>query len=140
MNNPTVLTLFSVVFILLGGYNVFNGYKRIGEARARGTLIKWYKQINVLTGIEYILLALVFIVSSTVRSNSLPRGLNNIIVPLYLILLLAAAILAVPRLRQGITNARPMPTPSPLPPYRAGTGASHRATSASRNHRSTGHH
>ena len=106
MNNPTVLTLFSVVFILLGGYNVFNGYKRIGEARARGTLIKWYKQINVLTGIEYILLALVFIVSSTVRSNSLPRGLNNIVVPLYLILLLAAAILAGLVIRQGIMNAR----------------------------------
>src|SRR5258708_35500267 len=106
MNNPTVLTLFSVVFILLGGYNVFNGYKRIGEARARGTLIKWYKQINVLTGIEYILLALVFIVSSTVRSNSLPRGLNNIVVPLYLILLLPAAILAGLVIPHGIMNAR----------------------------------
>ncbi len=80
MNNPTILTLFSVVFILLGSYNVFTGYKRIGEARARGTLIKWYKQINVLTGIEYILLALVFIISSAVRSNSLPRGLNNVVV------------------------------------------------------------
>src|SRR6266849_9514758 len=106
MNNPTILTLFSVVFILLGSYNVFTGYKRIGEARARGTLIKWYKQINLLTGIEYILLALVFIISSVVRSNSLPRGLNNVVVPFYLVLLLAAAILAGLVIRQGIINAR----------------------------------
>lgn len=106
MNNPTILTLFSVVFILLGSYNVFSGYKRIGEARARGAPVKWYKQINLLTGIEYILLALVFILSSAVRSNSLPRGLNNIIVPFYFILLLAAAILAGLVIRQGIVNAR----------------------------------
>ncbi len=106
MSSPTVLTLFSVVFILLGSYNVFTGFKRIGEARARGTLIKWYKQINVLTGIEYVLLALVFIISTVSRSNSLPKGLNSIIVPLYLILLLAAAILAGLVIRQGILNAR----------------------------------
>ena len=56
-------------YILLGSYNVFTGYKRIGEARARRALLKWYKQISVLTGIEYILPALVFIISSAVRSN-----------------------------------------------------------------------
>jgi hypothetical protein len=106
MNNPTVLTLFSVVFILLGSYNVFTGYKRVGEARARGTPLKWYKQISVLTGIEYILLALVFIISSAVRSNSLPRGLSSIVVPFYFVLLLAAAILAGLVIRQGIMNAR----------------------------------
>ena len=106
MNSPAVLTLFSVVFILLGIYNVFSGYKRISEARARGTLIKWYKQINLLTGIEYILLALVFILSSAFRSNALPRGLSNIVVPVYLVLLLAAAILAGLVIRQGIMNAR----------------------------------
>src|SRR5262250_2135698 len=106
MSNPTLLTLFSVVFILLGSYNVFSGLKRMREARARGTLIKWYKQINLLTGIEYILLALVFIISTAVRSNALPPGLSSIIVPLYLVLLLAAAVLAGLVIRQGIVNAR----------------------------------
>ena len=115
MNNPTILTLFSVVFILLGSYNVFTGYKRIGEARARGTLIKWYKQINLLTGIEYILLALVFILSSAVRSNVLPQGLSNIVVPFYLVLLLAAAILAGLVIRQGIMNARAIRAQSSTP-------------------------
>ncbi len=61
MNNPTFLTLFSLVFILLGSYNVFTGSKRIREAYARGVTLIWYKQINILTGVEYILLALVFI-------------------------------------------------------------------------------
>src|SRR6266853_6211506 len=106
MNNPTFLTLFSLVFILLGSYNVFTGSKRIREAYARGVTLIWYKQINILTGIEYILLALVFIVSSSVRSNTIPSALKIIVVPIYFVLLLAAAILAGLVIRQGIINAR----------------------------------
>lgn len=106
MNSPAFLTLFSLIFILLGCYNVFTGFKRLRESQARGIPIKWYKQINILTGLEYILLALVFLISTSVRSNSLPGGLKGIVVPLYFILLLAAAILAGLVIRQGILNAR----------------------------------
>ena len=106
MNNPTFLTLFSLVFILLGSYNVFTGSKRIREAYARGVTLIWYKQINILTGVEYILLALVFIVSSSVRANAIPSALKSIVVPIYFVLLLAAAILAGLVIRQGIMNAR----------------------------------
>jgi hypothetical protein len=106
MNNPTFLSLFSLVFILLGSYNVFTGSKRVREAYARGVTLTWYKQINILTGVEYILLALVFIVSSLVRSNTIPASLRVIVVPLYFVLLLAAAILAGLVIRQGIINAR----------------------------------
>ncbi len=106
MNNPTFLSLFSLVFILLGSYNVFTGSKRMREARARGVSLTWYKQINILTGVEYILLALVFIVSSSVRSRVIPPAFNGIIVPIYFVLLLAAAILAGLVIRQGIINAR----------------------------------
>jgi hypothetical protein len=106
MNNPTFLSLFSLFFILLGIYNVFSGSKRIREAYARGVTLIWYKQINILTGIEYILLALVFIVSTLVRSNTVPHALTVIVVPLYFVLLLAAAILAGLVIRQGIINAR----------------------------------
>ncbi len=106
MNNPAFLTLFSLIFILLGCYNVFTGFKRLRESQAREIPIKWYKQINILTGLEYILLALVFLISTTVRSNTLPGGLKGIVVPLYIILLLAAAILAGLVIRQGIINAR----------------------------------
>ena len=106
MNNPTFLTLFSLVFILLGSYNVFTGSKRIREAHARGVTLIWYKQINILTGVEYILLALVFIVSTLVRSKAIPPALNGIVVPFYFVLLLAAALLAGLVIRQGIINAR----------------------------------
>jgi hypothetical protein len=106
MNNPTFLALFSAVFILLGSYNIFNGLKRIREGRSRGISLKWYKQINLLTGIEYILLALVFIISTASRNGSLPQSLKGITFLLYLVLLLAAAILAGLVIRQGIINAR----------------------------------
>jgi hypothetical protein len=106
MNNPTFLSLFSLVFILLGSFNVFSGSKRIREAHARGVTLIWYKQINILTGIEYILLALVFIVSTLVRSGEIPSVLSKIVIPLYLVLLVAAAILAGLVIRQGILNAR----------------------------------
>jgi hypothetical protein len=106
MNNPTFLTLFSLVFIFLGIYNVFSGSKRIREAHARGVTLIWYKQINILTGVEYILLALVFIVSSSVRNNVIPSALKVIVVPIYFVLLIAAAILAGLVIRQGIINAR----------------------------------
>lgn len=106
MNSPTLLTLFSAVFILLGAYNVYIGLRRMREAQARSRPIKWYKQINILTGTEYILLALVFIVSSAVRSNTLPPGFSGIVVPLYFVLLIAAAVLAGLVIRQGILNAR----------------------------------
>jgi hypothetical protein len=106
MNNPTFLTLFSFVFILLGIYNVFTGSKRIREAYTRGVTLIWYKQINILTGIEYILLALVFIVSTLVRSGKIPPALSTIVVPFYFVLLISAAILAGLVIRQGILNAR----------------------------------
>jgi hypothetical protein len=106
MNNPTFLALFSLVFILLGSYNVYIGSKRIREAQARDVSLTWYKQINILTGTEYVLLALVFIVSSSVRTNAIPTPLRAIVVPIYIVLLLSAAILAGLVIRQGIINAR----------------------------------
>lgn len=106
MNNPMVLTLFSLVFILLGMYNVFSGSKRIREAYARGTTLIWYKQIHILTGVEYILLALVFIVSTMVRSKAIPPALTGVVIPFYFVLLIAAAVLAGLVIRQGIINAR----------------------------------
>ncbi len=106
MNNPTILALFSAFFILLGSYNIFSGLKRMRAARARGISLTWYKQINILIGVEYILLALIFIISTASRNGSLPQSLNGIIFPLYIVVLLAAAILAGLVIRQGITNTR----------------------------------
>ncbi len=108
MNSLTLLILFSSIFILLGGYTLFTGLKRIRQARTRGMPLTWYKQINLLIGIEYILLALVFLANTAVRTNTLPQSLNSILVPIYYILLLAAAVLAGLVIRQGIINTRTM--------------------------------
>ena len=106
MNDPRILTIFSAVFVLLGVYNVTNGLRRMRDARVRNQRLVWYKQINILTGTEYILLALVFLISIGIKTGTLPSGLQNVVIPLYLLLLVAAALLAGLVIRQGISNAR----------------------------------
>jgi hypothetical protein len=106
MNNPQFLAIFSVVFLALAGYNLLNGFKRMRAAAAQGVRIKWHKQINLLTGTEYLLLALVFILSIEYKNTAIPASLRGILLPLYLFFLLAAAVLAGLVIRQGILNTR----------------------------------
>ena len=106
MIDPTLLTIFSTVFILLGAYNLFTASKRAREARLRGEKFRWTRQINALTGIEYLLLAWVFLLSNLYRSATLPPAVRNILLPLYIFFLLAAAIFAGLVIRRGILNAR----------------------------------
>lgn len=106
MSDPRILTVFSTVFVLLGVYNVTTGLRRMRDAQRHNQRLVWYKQINVLTGTEYILLALVFFISIGIKTGTLPHSLNNLVIPLYLVLLVAAAILAGLVIRQGISNAR----------------------------------
>ena len=104
--NPTFLSTIMVIFILLGVYNVFSGLRRIPEARDRGQHIRWYRQINLLTGIEYLLLSFVFMTSLNLHNPSFPAFLRPIIVPFYLIVLLSSAVIAGFVIRQAILNAR----------------------------------
>ena len=106
MNNPQILTLFSAVFLALAGYNLLTGFKRLRDARVHNIRIKWHKQINMLTGTEYLLLALVFMLSIETKNTAIPASVRNILIPVYLLLLLAAAVLAGLVIRQGILNAR----------------------------------
>ena len=106
MNDPRLLSLFITIFVLLGGYNVYTGLKRMREARARGQSLTWYKQINLLIGIEYLLLSLVFTISLNIRNNNFPSSLKGLIIPIYLVVLLSSAVLAGFVIRQGISNAR----------------------------------
>lgn len=106
MTDPNILTIFSVVFILLGLYNINSGIKRLREAQRRGQNVRWYKQINLLTGIEYVLLSLVFLLSLSIRNNVLPASFQSIVVPFYLLVLLASAVLAGFVIRQAFINMR----------------------------------
>lgn len=109
MTDPNILSIFGVVFILLGLYNINSGVKRLRAARLQGQNIRWYTQINVLTGIEYILLSLVFLLSLSIRNNVLPAVFKSIVVPFYLLVLLSSAVLAGFVIRQAFRNARRRP-------------------------------
>ncbi len=104
MISPAILSLFTIVFLLLGAYNLYMGFKRLREAFARGQKLAWYKQINMLTGYEYLLLSIVFIISLNFRV--IPKGLQSIIVPLYFVVLISSAILAGFVIKQAISNSR----------------------------------
>lgn len=106
MTDPNILSIFSVVFILLGLYNINSGIKRLREAQRRGQDVRWYKQINLLTGIEYMLLALVFLLSLSIKNNVLPAAFKSIVVPFYLLLLLSSAVLAGFVIWQAFRNVR----------------------------------
>ena len=106
MNNPQFLAIFSTVFLALAAYNLYTGYKRVRAAAAQGVRIKWLKQINLLTGTEYLLLALVFLLSIEYKNTAIPASLRGILLPAYLFFLLAAAVMAGLVIRQGILNTR----------------------------------
>lgn len=104
MISQGVLSLFTIVFVLLGAYNLYTGFKRMHEAFARGQKIVWYKQINMLTGYEYLLLSIVFVISLNYRA--IPKSLQSVIVPLYFVVLISSAILAGFVIKQAISNSR----------------------------------
>jgi hypothetical protein len=106
MNDPRILAIFGVVFILLGSYNVYKGLKLINQARARGQHTVWYKQINLLTGIEYILLSVVFLMSIGLRSGLIPSSMRIITTPFYIVVLLVTAVMAFMVIRQAFANSR----------------------------------
>lgn len=106
MNSPQFLGIFSAVFLALSGYNLLTGFKRLRDAAAHGVRLKWHKQINMLTGTEYLLLALVFLFSIEYKNTAIPANVRGILLPMYLFFLLAAAVLAGLVIRQGILNAR----------------------------------
>jgi hypothetical protein len=95
-----------VIFLLLGVYNVFSGLRRIRTARDHGQHIRWYRQIHLLTGLEYLLLSLVFMMSLNLRNSLFPAFLKPIVVPFYLVVLLLSAVIAGFVIRQAILNAR----------------------------------
>ncbi len=101
---PQLIALFCIMFIALGIYNILIARRRKQHEGLQGIHVPWYKQVAVLTGIEYILLALVFLLNIGISYKVLPASLNGIILPFFVILLLASALLAGFVMYQGITN------------------------------------
>jgi uncharacterized membrane protein HdeD (DUF308 family) len=104
--DPRIIAIVCVAFIALGIFNIFRGRKTLLQAQARGQNVAWHEQMGILTGIEYILLACAFLLSLSLTYRWLPGSLNVIIGPLYLLALLAAAILAAFVLYRNFTLSR----------------------------------
>ena len=106
MDNPTLLTVFSLVFILLGAYNLYSAAKKARLMKLAGEKFKWTKQLNALVGIEYLLLAWVFLLSNLYRNTTLPSSVKMIVLPFYFLALIAAAGFAGMVIFRGLRNTR----------------------------------
>jgi hypothetical protein len=104
--DPRLIAIFCLLFIGLGAFSIITGTRRMQEARARGQKIVWYKQVGILTGIEYILLAFTFLFSISISAGWLPKSWGQFLVPVYIVILLASLLLAGLVLFQGFTASR----------------------------------
>ena len=106
MTNPQVLSAISVVFALLGAYNLYTGSRRMRDARHAGKPIRWYKQTTFLTGVEYSLLTFVFLLSLANQQGNIAPNIRGLVGVLYFVLLIPAAIIAGFVIREAILSAR----------------------------------
>ncbi len=117
--DPRLIVLFCLLFIGLGAFSIFTGRRRMLEARAQGQRIVWFKQVGILTGIEYILLAFTFLISISINAGWLPKSWSQFLVPFYIVILLASLLLAGLVLFQSISasrrNRQTQPTRSSAP-------------------------
>jgi hypothetical protein len=92
--DPRLVVLLCLIFSGIGIFNIIMGRRRQRAALAQGQRIAWYKQTGILTGIEYILLSLMFLLSTGISSRWFPANLNTFVYPLYLAFLFTSAALA----------------------------------------------
>jgi hypothetical protein len=104
--DPRIIALFCLLFIGLGVFSIFTGRRRLLEGRAQGLKLAWYKQVGILTGIEYILLAITFLMSISVNAGWLPKSWGQLLVPLYIVMLFASLLLAGIVIYQGFAASR----------------------------------
>lgn len=91
---PQLIALFCIMFIALGIFNILMARRRQQREGSQGIRTPWYKQIAVLTGIEYILLAAVFLLNIGISYRVLPASLDGIIFPFFVLLMLASGLVA----------------------------------------------
>ena len=108
MTDPRLLSIVSVIFTLMAAYSLYAGSKQMRVARLAGRPIRWYRQLSLLTGIEYALLTFVFLLRLATMQGTLAPALNWLIGPLYFVLLIAAAVIAGLVIRRIILNTREM--------------------------------
>lgn len=101
-----LVALICVMFLVLGIFNMLMARRRQRQEDALGIHYPWYKRLTVLTTIEYFLLALAFLLNLSLQFRWLPPGLSFLVIPTYIILLLASGLLAGFIILQSMNNAR----------------------------------
>jgi hypothetical protein len=104
--DPRLVTLLCLVFIGIGIFSIIQGRKRLRAEQAQGQRSAWYKQPGILTGIEYILLSVMFLLNIGISYRWFSTSLNAIVYPLYLFILFTSAILAGVIIYMSMQNAR----------------------------------
>ena len=106
MTDPRILSIISFIFALMAAYSLYTGSRQLRDARRAGHPIRWHKNLSFLTGIEYGLLTFVFLLRTSTAQNAIAPGMRYLVGPLYLILLIPAAIIAGLVIRRVILNMR----------------------------------
>ena len=104
--DPRIIALFCLLFIALGVFSIITGRRRLLAGRAQGLKLAWYRQVGILTGIEYILLAITFLTSASINAGWLPKSWSQFLVPLYIVMLFASILLAGLVIYQGLSASR----------------------------------
>jgi len=106
MFDPRLAILFGLILFGVGILNIVRGRRSILRAQTQGQTVIWYKHTNILTGVEYLLLAAAFLLSASISSGVFPPSLNALVIPAYLIILLTSGLLAGYVIYQGVTTSR----------------------------------
>lgn len=101
-----LIALLCIMFLALGIFNILMARRRQQRENALGMYYPWYKRLTILTSVEYILLALAFLLNLSLQYHWLPTGLAVLVVPAYIVMLIASGLLAGFIIYQGMDNAR----------------------------------
>ncbi|GAC1358194.1 MAG: hypothetical protein NVS2B12_00440 [Ktedonobacteraceae bacterium] len=106
MFDPRLVTVFGILFVGLGIFNLVLGRNRMLQMRLSGPTLPWYRQIGILTGIEYILLGVVLLLNVGISSGVFSGSSARFVVSLYTIVLLLAALVLSTMLLQFLLGRR----------------------------------
>jgi hypothetical protein len=106
MTDPRILSIISIIFALMAAYSLYTGSRQLRDARQAGHPVRWYRNLSLLTGIEYALLTFVFLLRTESAQNTIAPGMQSLVGPLYVVLLIPAAIIAGLVIRRVILNMR----------------------------------
>lgn len=106
MGGLQLVALLCIMFLALGVFNIIMARRRQQRENAMGIYYPWYRRLTILTSIEYILLALAFLLNLSLQYHWLQTSLSVLVIPAYIVMLVVSGLLAGFIIYQGMDNAR----------------------------------